>query len=774
MNKIFSRNLSTNDSDVSYEDYVATTFDPGKMLFNVAVIICAGSILFLPLISKKLDEFLKYRTRRRKEKETTIVATNTISEGYKAEDDDDFVDIAAGGCSHLSCVQSCGGMGYSAAIFVFDTDIVRWRKRGSHARSNIDWRREMVSRGIRREARESMSFDEDENYNVEAAGVWSSVEIVLQKPDEGESEQGKTDDENPIDEAIEQCAFGLDCQKDQKPGSELPPPKQKILPKVELKLKNAITKFHQNDPRIDIPQTPSDPFDFLHRALLFMYTIIKYDNETKRILRLAIPFTCSAIASTMADLVVVGIVAHQLGTDAMVAFAMTEVLVGITSSFAGGLVEAISSLGSMAFGARNYKRCGEYLINSCICYMLCEIVFACVWSIAISPAILMMGFGEEVAELAQGYVYVKVAVNLLEGVEEAILDFLEVVEYEAYANIMYCTNSIVEVVLVGVAATLFDANLVMIGLTCLINQVFFLIVNIVVPKMMGWLAIFESGLYKRPFTNDRLLKELVKTALPLAFGNLLAYAEWEILIVFALILGPAEAVVWSLLGFIWDVFESTTEAIGDASEVRCAYQMGKGRPALAKLSAYKSMFIASTLSLSVTIVFICLRNNIATWLTQDTTLQAMLTELLPLIALGNISMNLGMTCWALLGAQGRYRLATSIAIACSLLITVPIAAVLTIAFRFNLQGLTFAVVIGYTVTAMLLTVFLLRSDWDKLSNKIQAKMKAEEESESEESDIESNASEDAHAFVPLSSQKSMKRDDSTIWELVQHGDLYEC
>ena len=39
-----------------------------------------------------------------------------------------------------------------------------------------------------------------------------------------------------------------------------------------------------------------------------------------------------------------------------------------------------------------------------------------------------------------------------------------------------------------------------------------------------------------------MLKDLFKTALPLAFGSLLAYAEWEILTIFAAILGPAEGV----------------------------------------------------------------------------------------------------------------------------------------------------------------------------------------------------------------------------------------
>jgi len=99
------------------------------------------------------------------------------------------------------------------------------------------------------------------------------------------------------------------------------------------------------------------------------------------------------------------------------------------------------------------------------------------------------------------------------------------------------------------------------------------------------------------------------------------------------------------------VFESTTEAIGDAAEIRTAYQLGKGRHKLAKLSAYKSVMIAALLAFSVTGVFLSLTPRLPAWLTHDETIQGMLVELFPLIALGNVTMNMGMVGWALVGAQ---------------------------------------------------------------------------------------------------------------------------
>ena len=108
----------------------------------------------------------------------------------------------------------------------------------------------------------------------------------------------------------------------------------------------------------------------------------------------------------------------------------------------------------------------------------------------------------------------------------------------------------------------------------------------------------------------------------------------------------------------------------------------------------------------------------------------MLSDLFPLMALGNMTMNVGMVCWALVGAQGRYQLATTVAMGCSFLITLPLAAVLTIGMNIDLQGLTFSVVIGYAVTAMILSTFLLMSDWETISTAIQERMAREEEEES--------------------------------------------
>jgi len=162
-------------------------------------------------------------------------------------------------------------------------------------------------------------------------------------------------------------------------------------------------------------------------------------------------------------------------------------------------------------------------------------------------------------------------------------------------------------------------------------------------------------------------------------------AEWEVLTLFAATMGPAEVATWATIAFIWDFFESMTMAIGDASEVRVAYQLGKGRPGMAKLSGYKSMYFAFIMAVLGSAIFLSMKNFLPSLLTKDATIQFMLSDLFPLIALSNVSMTVGMVAWTVVGGQGRYDLATKTAAACSFLVTFPIAGGKT-AFNYCMQS----------------------------------------------------------------------------------------
>ena len=676
--------LIDEDDDLSHDNYVESTIDPGNILFTIALFMSVCSLACVPLVAK----LGKWILKNRENECDTSGSRGDDREGLRSEDG----ALAASTCGHqasradlpesqssLSLVKRCQKAGDSAVRYLRDNVLIS-RKRGAYNTETVVGRQAKVSRGMEEEARASKYFHQMEalrnvgvNDQATDAGVVSS----------------------PLPDGSEKVGESLGGSAGQ---SDIPP----------IQVKN----------------------DY-EGILQLMWTIVRYDHESKRILRLAIPFSCTAIAKTSSELFILAIISNTLGTDDMVAYSITYGIVGISFAFMGGWHDAVTTLVSMAYGAENYELAGQYLQTACISYILCEIPMGLMWYFTMDKILLLMGFDVSVAQLGHGFVWVRVLVNMMTGINQSLFNFLSSIEHEAFANVMQCTYVIANAIFVALAAYLFDVSLVVLGLVLLVNSalVFFLIV--IIPIKMGWVDKFEVGLIGSCAWIDReVLKDVFKVALPLAFGSLLAYAEWETLTIFAATLGPAEAATWSLMGFIWDVFESTTEAIGDASEVRVAYQLGKGRPAMAKLAGYKCILLGLIVSILITIVFISLTGVLPSLLTSDATMQAMLAEMFPLVALGNITMAMGMVCWTVIGAQGRYHLSTSVAMAMTFVVTIPLAAVLSIGMNINLQGLTFAVVTGCSLIAMVLFALILMSDWEALSKKIQEQVSADDLSDS--------------------------------------------
>jgi MATE family multidrug resistance protein len=668
--------LIDEDDELSYDNYVESTIDPGNILFIIALFISVCSLVCVPLVAKLGKCILKNRGNEC----GTSGSRGDHSEGFHPEDGA-LAEPTRGhqasradwpeSQSSLSLMKRC-----QKAVSLLG-NVLNSRKLGAYNTETVVGIHAKVSRGMEKEAQASEYFHQMEALrNVGVNNQATDAELVSSPLPDGSQNVGES--------SAGQSA---------------------ILP-IQGK----------NDSE---------------GILQLMWSIVRYDRESKRILRLAIPFSCSAIAKTTSELIILATISKTLGTDDMVAYSMTYGIVGISFQFMGGWHDAVTTLVSMAYGAENHELAGKYLQAACISYIICEIPMGLIWYLTMDKILLIMGFEASVAHLGQGFVWVRVLVNMMTGINQTVFNFLSAIEHETFANVMYCIYAIGNAGLFALAAYLSNLSLVLLGLVLLVNSALVFFLNVIIPIKMGWIEKFEVGLMGSCAWFDRnVMKDVFKVALPLAFGSLLAYAEWETLTIFAATLGQAEVATWSLLGFVWDLFESTTEAIGDASEVRVAYQLGQGRPAMAKLAGYKCILLGLIVSILITIVFLSLTDTLPSLLTNDATIQAMMTEMFPLVALGNITMSMGMVAWTVIGAQGRYHLSTSVALGMTFVFTIPIGAVLSIGMNINLQGLVFAVVIGCTLTAMVLFALILMSDWEALSKKIQEQVSADDLSDS--------------------------------------------
>ena len=493
------------------------------------------------------------------------------------------------------------------------------------------------------------------------------------------------------------------------------------------------------------------------------------DNEIKRIIRLGIPFTLSTVSEAFFDAVIVAVLSRFLGTNAVTAYVLVELLLGLSDELIGGIIDAEGTICAHAFGAGNNFLAGQYVQISLLFYVIVSIPFLLMWAYVMGDTLRILGFNEDIQTIGAEYTRVVIFNYLIDGVAEAFGALLDITGHEYFGLFLDIVHNIVNLgAVLALVILVPDTRLVTVGFIQLVIGASFLVIMLSWAIFKGWYSAFWGGMLGSfAFCNLQAVKNVFLTALPLSVGSFLEYGEWELLTFFTAYLGPAEVATWALLGTVWELFEASTEGIGEAAAVRVAYHLGKGHPDMAELSSYKSMLLSFGLSLFVTAGFFLCGYDLPTWFSSDETIQRMLAELIPLVGFGNITMNFGMVAWSLVGAQGRYRLATLVSMISSWFITIPLAAIFVIGLNINLKGLVGAVIAGYSTSSVILMYIILRSDWVRLS-KIVQELNAmtgeidssdDEDDDSSESSSDSSSSDDDSSDDDSSSSSSSSDDD---------------
>lgn len=197
-------------------------------------------------------------------------------------------------------------------------------------------------------------------------------------------------------------------------------------------------------------------------------------------------------------------------------------------------------------------------------------------------------------------------------------------------------------------------------------------------------------------------------------------------------LGPAEVAAWGLLGTVWDALELIVASIAEGCEVRAASLLGSGQVKKSEFLAYKSLWIGILSAGALSVLLLSLRNEIPKWLTHDVTLQSLLTDVIPMLCIANFASATAIMSGSILYAQNRFSLATTWTFVISIVVTLPLAALSSIVYRFDLKAQTGAVVIGMSLTSALNTFVMIRSDWHALSDAIIATHEHGEDSDSDD------------------------------------------
>jgi len=260
-------------------------------------------------------------------------------------------------------------------------------------------------------------------------------------------------------------------------------------------------------------------------------------------------------------------------------------------------------------------------------------------------------------------------------------------------------------------------------------------------------------------------------------GSFLELGEVDLLTLFVQFLGPAEVAAWAVFGSIWDVLEASTEGISEAAAIRVAYHLSNSQPITAKKVAYKALFWTVIGALLLSSILLLSGRHLIVALTVDYTLQHLVNDLIGLMALANLSMCFAQVCWSLIGAQGRFNMATLVVMVCRWLVTMPLALIFIFALKYDEVSLAGAVAAGSATSASLLACILFSSDWNEVAEELfmQGLLVADDDDDfdfsfgdddesSHDDDDDDDESFDIGGY-PFSAKKSMGNDDMDYVDL---------
>jgi len=131
------------------------------------------------------------------------------------------------------------------------------------------------------------------------------------------------------------------------------------------------------------------------------------------------------------------------------------------------------------------------------------------------------------------------------------------------------------------------------------------------------------------------------------------------------------------------------------------------------------IYMAVTQAVIITSIYYMSGQYLAILFTTDPTIQYLMNNTIVPIGFANIIMAFSQIVWSLVGAQGRFRLATFVMFFSRWLVTMPCALVFIYAFGLNLNSVSCSLVVGYATASCILTFIVLRSDWERLTRLMQ-------------------------------------------------------
>jgi hypothetical protein len=227
-----------------------------------------------------------------------------------------------------------------------------------------------------------------------------------------------------------------------------------------------------------------------------LLSIVELDIETRKIYKLAIPYFCQAFFSGIAENGVLVVIGQLVGTRELAAFAVVDLLVGLTAQTIGGFMESLTPLLSFSRGTENGKLTGEYVQLAMFFTVIFTVPFVFLWSFITDDVMKLLGFGPVTAEIGQSFATPFMVSNLLRLLMLCIHAVMDVHDLEVVSTVMVVTGKVAELVAILIFALFWDPTLQQIGFVFIVVEACTLIATVALVGIKGWFRPFYGGFFR--------------------------------------------------------------------------------------------------------------------------------------------------------------------------------------------------------------------------------------------------------------------------------------
>jgi MatE len=169
------------------------------------------------------------------------------------------------------------------------------------------------------------------------------------------------------------------------------------------------------------------PFNPISKCWAKFRKLVKWDKESKRIIKLAGPFVTQALVSGVAEAARLSIVSHYYGGRSLAAYVVCIMMIHLTTAFFGSVNDAVRLSTSMSIGLGNTKLTGKYTQVGLVLSVLTILLTCFFWIAVIGPVLEWFGFDDDTVALGKEFTRTYVWSQILERMDCSLDTLLDTV-----------------------------------------------------------------------------------------------------------------------------------------------------------------------------------------------------------------------------------------------------------------------------------------------------------------------------------------------------------